>query len=591
MQFLTKLMPYVPVELGSHTDVRGTDIYNKLLSQRRAQSVVDYLVSKGVDIGRIHAKGYGKTMPLYLGENISETMHEMNRRTTIKFLISDKDALPIEYSLIAPTIEKPLPVSIAVNGVSRKGCYHQPHIHKNEIIILDGFKSKSRAVLNDGDNPNITYKIYSLAPKLNDFLHSFFLGSKFAHQVFINSCAYYSKIDHATVLLTTYPDAVLTYNIRMSYKEPYFWNNVPVDIVDNFVWLDETVAALKKCLDVINIFTNKEQKELSDKIIEFINEETHKMGLGLHFLYNFNDIEKRLAPAARFDYTKEYRTLTTIALVIMYLIEILIILLIIWFTRGKGAFGRIKKFKSFFKVIDKLDDWGFEVVYPKLAENRTMYFESWIGKISRVVEINSIADPLIGISYEKEVLLSEMDLAEDLKDILDKNTLEGTKLKFEFKGKILMQINVKVNMGSKKIFVRDFLYGLNSASGNFTAGVGISAGVSMKGFKIVKEKDIYWLPIPPTNVKLEAKLDVDLGGYMTFSRKFGIDYNVKGIPTGVYHQDIIFFSGLKGTYFQKVVGFVDGKKKVDTNPNDKPKAFTLIKGDTYTMDKVYLFKI
>lgn len=100
------------------------------------------------------------------------------------------------------------------------------------------------------------------------------------------------------------------------------------------------------------------------------------------------------------------------------------------------------------------------------------------------------------------------------------------------------------------------------------------------------------MPIfPPTNLKLEAKLDVDLGGYMIFSRKYGIDYNVSAKPTGVYHQDIIFFSGLKGSYNQRITSKIEDETVFDTNPHDKPKAFTLIKGDTYTMDKVYLFKI
>jgi outer membrane protein OmpA-like peptidoglycan-associated protein len=596
VQFLTKLMPYVPVELGSHTDIRGTDQYNMALSERRAKSVVDYLVKKGVDRGRIHAKGYGKTLPLHAGANISEKMHELNRRTTIKFLISDKDALPIEYSMIAPDIDKALPAPITIEGLSRKGCYHHPEIHKWEMKVIDGFKSEKTFPLKEGAN-TINYKVYSAAPKLSDFLYSFFLGSRFTHQFFINSCAYYSKTDKKepkpTLLLTTYPDAVLTQNIRMSYTEPYFWNGVPVELVNNFEWLDEAMASIKKSVESLKEFSKKDVNELSDKIFEFIDEETHKFALGFHFIYNFGDIENRKAPAKNYDYTKENRMLTAIALIIMYIIEIAIILLIIWFTRGKGAFGRIKKFRTFFKTVDKLDDWGFQVVYPKLAENRSMYFESSLGKISRVIEINSKADPLIGVSYEKEVSLLELEgITEKLKKVLDSDTLAKTKLKFEFEGKVFCEFNVKINLGSKKIFVKDFLYGLNSTSGKLTAGVGIAAGASLKGFSIQKEKALRILPVfPPTYIKLEAKLDVELGGYMTYSRSYGMDYNVKGLPTGVYYQDVIFFSGLKGTVHQRVSTKVEDETVFDTNPQDKPVPFTLIKGDTYTFDKVYLFKI
>ncbi|MDP4185965.1 MAG: OmpA family protein, partial [Bacteroidota bacterium] len=49
------------VELGSHTDSRGNNDYNMVLSQKRGQSAVNYIISKGVEASRIIAKGYGKT--------------------------------------------------------------------------------------------------------------------------------------------------------------------------------------------------------------------------------------------------------------------------------------------------------------------------------------------------------------------------------------------------------------------------------------------------------------------------------------------------------------------------------------------------
>lgn len=592
-QFLTQLMPYVPVELGSHTDIRGTDQYNQILSEKRAKSVVDYLISKGVNKGRIHAKGYGKSKPLYPGREISETMHGLNRRTTIKFLISDNDALPMEYSMLAPNIEKPLPIAFSLNGVSTKGCYHKPQSHKKEIIILDGYKTKYRQAIKDGDNPNIKYEVYSPTPQISDFLHAFFLGSKFAHQVFINSCAYYSKTEKPTLLISTYPDSVFTYNLRMSYKEPFFWNNTPVSLVNNIIWLDKTVDFIKKNLKFLEDIGILKVNDMSQKIFEFIEEETHKFEIGLHFLYNFSDIEKRNSPAKTIDYTQEYRNLSTIALVIMYLLEIVLILFIIWITRGKGAFGRIRKFRPFFKAIDKLDDWGFEVVYPKLAENRTMYFESSMGKISRVVEVNCKADPLIGISYEKEVSLNELGKAtENLKKIFDAETLANAKIGYKFKGTILADYSVNVNMGSKKIGIRDFMYGVKSVGAKLTAGAGINAGASLKDFKFTKETNIQLIPITkPTNIKFEALVDIELGGYVTYSRKFGLDYNVKGEPTGVYYYDEIYFSGLKGTYFQKVSVSTEGKKRVDTNPLNKRTPFTLIEEDTITFERNYIFKI
>ena len=54
------------VQINSHTDYRGTDKYNLWLSERRAQSCVTYLISKGIPKERLVAKGYGETSPNYL---------------------------------------------------------------------------------------------------------------------------------------------------------------------------------------------------------------------------------------------------------------------------------------------------------------------------------------------------------------------------------------------------------------------------------------------------------------------------------------------------------------------------------------------
>ncbi|MGY0037451.1 OmpA family protein [Pedobacter sp. NJ-S-72] len=93
--------PYVPVELGSHTDIRGTDKYNMTLSEKRAQSAVDYLVDKGVSKSRIVAKGYGKSMPAIKGDHLTEAEHQMNRRTTILFRIFENNAESIVYETFA----------------------------------------------------------------------------------------------------------------------------------------------------------------------------------------------------------------------------------------------------------------------------------------------------------------------------------------------------------------------------------------------------------------------------------------------------------------------------------------------------------
>ncbi len=55
--------PNVTIEMASHTDRIGTDEYNIKLSSRRAQSVIDYLISVGIDPRRLQSQGYGKSRP------------------------------------------------------------------------------------------------------------------------------------------------------------------------------------------------------------------------------------------------------------------------------------------------------------------------------------------------------------------------------------------------------------------------------------------------------------------------------------------------------------------------------------------------
>ncbi|MGB8376292.1 MAG: OmpA family protein [Salegentibacter sp.] len=61
---IMKKYPTLTIEIGSHADARGTDKYNMALSQRRAESTLEYIVNHGIDRSRLTAKGYGEEVPL-----------------------------------------------------------------------------------------------------------------------------------------------------------------------------------------------------------------------------------------------------------------------------------------------------------------------------------------------------------------------------------------------------------------------------------------------------------------------------------------------------------------------------------------------
>lgn len=94
-QILTE-NPGISIELGAHTDARGSDDYNSKLSQARAESVVKYLIDKGIDKSRLVAKGYGESQPIEECDGVegcsmesgSEDCpcHQKNRRTEFKII-------------------------------------------------------------------------------------------------------------------------------------------------------------------------------------------------------------------------------------------------------------------------------------------------------------------------------------------------------------------------------------------------------------------------------------------------------------------------------------------------------------------------
>ncbi len=112
---LLVLNPTTVIELMAHSDCRGDDATNSEISQKRAQSVVTYLIAKGIQAGRLVAKGYGETSPKTVTKRLAkeypflkqgreltctfiesladekerEICHQINRRTEFRVLSSD----------------------------------------------------------------------------------------------------------------------------------------------------------------------------------------------------------------------------------------------------------------------------------------------------------------------------------------------------------------------------------------------------------------------------------------------------------------------------------------------------------------------
>jgi len=142
--------PNIVVELAAHTDSRDSHEKNDILSQRRAQSVVDYLIIRGIEPARLVAKGYGERVPLILKKDVirdgflftegttfdeayiesltsnseKEAAHQLNRRT--EFRVLRKDYVPQSTNIDLTTINiaiNPDDNSIVFTEAPRSGTY------------------------------------------------------------------------------------------------------------------------------------------------------------------------------------------------------------------------------------------------------------------------------------------------------------------------------------------------------------------------------------------------------------------------------------------------------------------------------------
>jgi peptidoglycan-associated lipoprotein len=147
----------IVIELASHTDSRDSDERNDILSQKRAQSVVDYLISRGIDPDRLVAKGYGERSPRILtkdvtkegytfkagtilndsvinllpGNAIKEAAHQLNRRTEFSILRNDyvpkttisKNVPATKIEMVVNPEENNVPVTKTKDGMLQGTSY------------------------------------------------------------------------------------------------------------------------------------------------------------------------------------------------------------------------------------------------------------------------------------------------------------------------------------------------------------------------------------------------------------------------------------------------------------------------------------
>jgi peptidoglycan-associated lipoprotein len=151
--------PGLVVELAAHTDAQGNAEKNDILSQKRAESVVEYLIDRGIDPGRLVAKGYGERVPRTLEKNLSK-----NGFTFGKGVVLNEDyikQLPINQQTIANEMNRRIEFKVLRRNYETKD-YIQQDTTKNIALVEAGMENVIQLDLVGKD-------LWEMSTKINDY--------------------------------------------------------------------------------------------------------------------------------------------------------------------------------------------------------------------------------------------------------------------------------------------------------------------------------------------------------------------------------------------------------------------------------------
>lgn len=130
--------PDVKVEIGGHTDGKGSDSYNAALSDRRSRTVRDYLVAKGISAARLSTKGYGESVPV--ASNDTDQGRELNRRVELKLIESAATAPATPASATAlPSAAPMAPPADAVVEAPAEPTEPAATVADGMSVVIDNF--------------------------------------------------------------------------------------------------------------------------------------------------------------------------------------------------------------------------------------------------------------------------------------------------------------------------------------------------------------------------------------------------------------------------------------------------------------------
>ncbi|WP_088391491.1 OmpA family protein [Flavobacterium davisii] len=602
--------PFLNMILEGHADDRGSLDYNQTLSEKRAHSVKNYLLEKGLKDERIKTRGFGEARNAI--KATTEIQHAKNRRTIIEFNYNEYDSNAIVYQTLAGSALKPKNITLTLIDHDTVKCMRNHDPHQKEIQI----QVNEEKVLVKGSQVNMSIKS-SVPPHFTATYLSYLIqyltpGATLNYSYYINfhTCAYFADKTYPSLQMLIYPDLVWIANLQYNFKEKgdYFFHDKKLELEQGIkTVLDEFRNSLMG-----KILKYLPTRFAQDLLFNYIEKEAEIYKYGAHVIHD-RDIEKagealvlKGTQVNLIRDTKYTRYAAAYAIYAMVLLTIVIEIIITYLTRGRNLTGKaekiqkvLRKIKALEKIAERKGGVDIEIIPPSIAINAGMYYKQLANRnMAMFYEVNVKADPIVAVEIKKEFdLLDLMDKGIDIanaktpndpqvQEQLKQNAPNNSKIKkylnaaglkvtgeIVVTGEIGFEHNVIVNPLTKELTIIDHLKNgfvnknevLLKEQIRFFAGI---KGEYKKDFNFFKMQN-----------KIEAKLNIEMQG--TISMKIEYNYN-KEEPInrekekqGLYLKETLFFSGIKGTYLGNFSSKGVFNIELETNEG-KPTPFTLL---------------
>lgn len=425
------------LKLNGHTDVRGNEGYNKNLAYDRCLAVKNYLIEKGISKRNFtDTIGYNESQPTVKGKKLSNEEHALNRRVEILFDVYDTTGPSLLYGTIAApksVMEGTFPkmIDFIIKGYTNKGCFKDgKYAHQPKIKIYN----ETGDVLDYDLKEDVENK-FAIPIKSKDidlgggfiaqvllFAKSAFINDNFIrdyiniYKVEMHTCAHYSKIGSVAVLMKVFPDVWISYHAQYDFSEQFYFNGIKVDLIKGIDTYDEL---FQKHVRYILFPTSSLQSDflglpsINDLAWGYYKDIADKFAIGIHLYSDVSGMNPRYIK----NYAQEYNRVIQSAIALCALFLLIIEILIIILTKGKGTLAKLSKYYKDLKSLKKLNEplknskWAkklketlgagvsLDIVEPKIAENAGGYYtQADNGEIGYVYKYSLTARPLIGIN-------------------------------------------------------------------------------------------------------------------------------------------------------------------------------------------------